>query len=328
MSLGNQRGPTVIKSGFSFIVTHVDVEGPMPVEIIQGHIFRQACPAEIETINSLFRKTIGISSFQWPRYDAVVREEKYEGRSSYHYEILPSDKWKYWVVAFEGTNVSVHRIAQVALLLDPDIDFGFEVYFTEPDQQGDVIGYSSLPLHLVETYSAPGEAFSNARTLRTDSLATISGLIDLQDELSGDHSFVRHAISNFSSIRRVPRSSELRVVGYFSIVESLITHVPRLTETLDSIGHQIRNKAILLRKRFERPIEPDLYFSPGTEQKLWKLLYSYRSSLAHGASADFKTTFHALKDHDTVVRFLKEFIKELLILALKDPEFISDLKQC
>ena len=59
-----------------------------------------------------------------------------------------------------------------------------------------------------------------------------------------------------------------------------------------------------------------------------KKLYGYRSALAHGTPADFKTKFQILKDPATVLNFLKEATKLTLLFAMKEPEFLADLKKC
>ena len=317
------------RSGIAFVVSHIDVDGKLPMQIIENHIFRAASDTEIALIDQLLAQALpGGSSGLWVNYKALVREERYEGRTSYHLEDLPRDKWKYWVVAFEGTNHKVHELELACRLLNPDIEFGFQVYYQSPNQQGDNAGYSMIPLHLVEKYSWPQATWKNAKNITTDELSNIGSYHQAISGLPEQHGFIKHALTNFSAIRRVPFYSELLVVGYFSIIESLITHAPRLTETLDSINHQIRNKMILLRRHYSRDIPYATYFLDAKEDAIWKKLYGYRSCLAHGNVADFKKEFQILKDHGSVATFLKENIKELILVALKEPTFISDLRNC
>jgi hypothetical protein len=133
---------------------------------------------------------------------------------------------------------------------------------------------------------------------------------------------VRIAVQNFSSLRDISNGSDLVIVGLFAIIESLITHAPRSSESLDSINHQITNKIILLRKRFSRDVLPKAYFMDATEDKIWKKLYSYRSAVAHGTPVNFDGDHQILKDRITVIKFLQDNIKELIILGLKEPEFL------
>lgn len=149
-------------SGIAFVVSHIDVDGDLPIQIMENHIFRPARDAEIGQIDQLLAQALPSgSSGIWVHYKALVKEERYEGRTSYHLEDLPRDKWKYWVIAFEGTNHKVHELELACILLNPDIEFGFQVYFQEPNQKGDNVGYSMMPLHLVEKYSWPSVVWKN-----------------------------------------------------------------------------------------------------------------------------------------------------------------------
>jgi hypothetical protein len=98
----------------------------------------------------------------------------------------------------------------------------------------------------------------------------------------------------------------------------LITHAPRLTETLDSINHQITSKIILLRKRYARMVLPSSYFLQASEESIWKKLYSYRSSVAHGSTVSFDGELQVLKGHDAVVAFLRDNVRELIALSLSE----------
>ncbi len=90
----------------------------------------------------------------------------------------------------------------------------------------------------------------------------------------------------------------------------------------------------LLRKRFSKPLELDplAFFGIAKTQDepyAWGILYSYRSKIAHGSSVDFNDSkIKQLKDKPSICKFLRETVAQLLILGLKDEEFISDLRDC
>lgn len=318
-----------MNSGIVFILNLLDVKGELPVQIITDHLFRKAHKNEIEEIEKVLSISQPPARHNYDvRYKSILRSEKSTGTTSYRFEELPESQWKYWVVAFEGWNDKLHDIEKCALLLEVDLDFGFQILFEDSYQSGKVAAHTSLPIHLIEKYSTHKHSMTNAEDIPTKELEKISKFYELSCNLKPDYSYINHALENFLSIRRIPKKSELLIVGYFSIIESLITHAPRLTETLDSIGHQIRNKMILLRKKFSRTIAYETYFKDVAESKIWKKLYSYRSYLAHGNIPDFQKEFQVLVNNDSVSVFLKEIIKELLIIALDDPEFVTDLKKC
>jgi len=318
-----------MNSGLVFIMSHIDVEGKLPVEIIKDHYFRRATNNEIISIrNYLEQLRGGRPGLFWPRYDSLVKEERYEGKTSYHFEELPKEKWKYWVITFEGNNQHIRDIEHIALLLKNDLDFGFTFIYEKASQQGKIFGTTLPDFNIYNKYTSSDVSCSNAITISTDELENISKDYSWYKNIPEEFNFIEHAIKNFSSLRSIPKRSELIIVGYFSIIESLITHPPRLTETLDSISHQLKNKMILLSKRFSREIKPEAYFLPIKVEQLWAKLYGFRSYLAHGSKPNFQTDFQTLKNQDMVVAFLKENIKELLLMAMQQPEFINDLKKC
>lgn len=319
----------MMNSGIFFILNHIDVKGDLPLQIIPDHTFRKAHKNEIEEIE----KVLSISqpaatNINRERYRSIIRSEESEGRTSYNFEKLSESDWKYWVIAFNGWNEKLHEIEKCALLLEPDLDFGFQILYKYEYQTGEVAAHTYMPINLVEKYTSHENSMTNAKEISTNELKKISKFYELTCNLKPEYSYINHALENFLSIRRIPERSELLVVGYFSIIEALITHAPRLTETLDSIGHQIRNKQVLLRKKFSRKIANDLYFKDASELKIWQKLYSYRSCLAHGNIPDFSKEFQILVDNRSILAFLKENIKELFKIALNDPEFMTDFKKC
>lgn len=318
----------MLNSGLAFVASHIQVDGDLPTTLIPGHIFRRAREEEIVLIQDRLQQSMRGQFHQWVHYASTIREEHVGDSTAFHVEPLPPDQWKYWVVAFESNNHTIHEIETIGLLLPTDLEFAFQIYFSEPAQSGEILGMQLMPLHIFEKYSSHDHAYTNATSLTTQQLATIGELWPLYKNMHAEFSFVRSALDSFSALRHVPLRSSLSVVGLFSIIESLTTHAPRLTETLDSINHQITNKIILLRKKYARSVTPDQYFLPSTEEKIWKKLYGYRSSIAHGSIANFNAEYQVLRDHSTVVQFLRDNVKELIILALRSPEFMSDLRRC
>lgn len=127
----------------------------------------------------------------------------------------------------------------------------------------------------------------------------------------------------------ITNRSLLKTLSYFSIIECLLTHQPKPSDTMDSLTRQITYKMLLLSKRFERELVYKTHFPSSTEpEKVWRMLYQYRSVIAHGGEVDFGKTFSTLVSRDKVTDFLKEGLKLLLLYSLKEPEFLADLQKC
>ena len=137
------------------------------------------------------------------------------------------------------------------------------------------------------------------------------------------------AITDFHQTKMITDHSALKVLSYFSIIESLLTHVPRPVDTIDSLTRQVSTKMSLLSKRFQRSLNYTRYFPQlPTPEKAWSKLYSFRSTIAHGGDANFKGEFSALISRDNIHEFLKESLKLLLLYTLREPDFVADLQKC
>lgn len=322
-----------MKSALAFVASHIQVVGDLPTTLIPGLVFRKASDEEIALIRETIQMSIRSSLFKWVPYDANVHKETRGTAnvktSTFRLEPLPPEKWKYWVVAYE-LDQQPQKFERIGQLLPIDLEFAFHLHFSESSQQGRVVSRTLIPTHLLDKYSSVDYdyEFPDAASITTQQLATLGELWALHKKMAPDYAFISTALDNFSALRRIPTYSDLSIVGLFSIIETLTTHKPRLTETLDSITHQISNKLILLRKLYARKISIDQYFFDAAEEKIWKKLYGYRSSIAHGNTANFEGEYQVLKDHSTVINFLRDNVKELIAYALRNPEFVSDLRRC
>lgn len=326
-SINVRKGNSMSESGLAFIISHIDVEEYSPIEFIPEHTFRAATDSEIERIKNQIESSVPRNLFSRIPYDSYYRKETKEDITNYHLEPLPRGKWKYWVIAFNGYNDKISQIEQIALLLPVEFEVGFTFIYSDLNQMGRNGGTLSMP-NIVERHNSIGNVYNEAKILQKKDINMIGELFLLHSNMVSEFDFVKVCMRNFYNLQAVPKKSDLVIVGLFSIIESLITHKPRLTETLDSISHQVINKIILLRKKFTRDIVPNSYFESATEDKIWKRLYQYRSDVAHGTPVNFNSELKILRNRETVVNFLRENIKEIIILALKDPEFIFDLRKC
>lgn len=318
----------MMASGLVFVFTHIDIAGSLPLEIIKDHTLRRAREPEIDIIRKLLQGATYPNPALGIPYEEQIREEKNANGTTYYRDPLARDRWKYWVIAFEKSNDKIRNLEYAAQLLEHDLDFGFTVIFEKPQQEGSCVGWTFMPINLVERYSSPEEVRSNALQVTTTELGEIGNIYEAISRLGRDHAFIERAIKNLYSLKVVSKRSDLRVVGYFSTIEALITHQPRLHESLDSLTHQVKNKMILLKKRFRRKIAETEYFLAASDDKIWSKLYSYRSCIAHGGEPDFQNSFHILVSGKNVHSFLHETVKELIVLGLQDPTFLADLRNC
>ena len=238
---------------------------------------------------------------------------------------LNPEEWRYWVVAFEGSNAELQDLQSACSLIQDDIELGFHC-LTGGFLAGQGLGWHQPSL--LAFFSNPDFDHPVLRTIRGKDLFEIASTYKRIKTLDGSHTHVPRALRRFDDLRSLPRDSELGVIGLFSILESLVTHAPGPAGFEDSLGRQISKKMPLLRKRFARESVHSNLFGGILEEALWKILYEYRSKIVHGEDAALDKGLKVLGDRRKVIGYLKETVKLLLLLSLTEPVLMTDLKQC
>ena len=171
----------MFESGSSFVLTNIDIEGELPVELIPGYFLRRANDVEIAYFKDCIDKISGSGSFPlpnvWCQYEYTFSKERHENNTTFHRKHLPKEKWKYWVVAYNGVNTNLHKLAYIATLLSVDIDFGIDVFFDQIDQAGTIQGYSFMG-NQISGFCSNNEPYANAKTLNVGDLAVIGKYLD------------------------------------------------------------------------------------------------------------------------------------------------------
>jgi hypothetical protein len=246
------------------------------------------------------------------------------------YEKCPLEKkdYKYWIVAYKKTNHALHEL-EIAISL---LKNSFEISLWSIRQNKSPDKHSFIHNeYSINKFRDMITSYYNYQTLNVnmDEIKSIPRIYAQYINNHNKYDFIEHAFKNYTILKYIDNQSDLLVLGYFSIIEMLITHPPRQNENLDSITHQIVTKLNLLEKFFERKIIYFDYFDKQVkEETIWKKLYSYRSSIAHGNIINFEKDFNVLRSKEITNKFILEIIKNLLLLSLDKPDFINDLKKC
>lgn len=125
----------------------------------------------------------------------------------------------------------------------------------------------------------------------------------------------------------MPYNSTLRFLGYFAILESLLTHPPKSSDPYDSITRQVKNKINLLNNRWEIKLDYS-NFGEARDGTIWNKMYAYRSSVAHGGNPDFSGELSILGSHLNALKLVKETVKALIRQVLFEPQLMMDLRKC
>jgi hypothetical protein len=333
-------------TSFAFILNPLEMTGSSgPVEILPNYLFQKA---DLEQINILKKTWLKLpASLSWLSshecdYDGVFSKPRKEP-----IKLAPQD-WRYWIITHSGST-SEHKqretffVLECALsLLQNDLEMGplFTSYMGNQYQWNprslysyflDYQGVQPATKITIEEVQQIG----TAHTLLSDffkKMHTITvypkgkKIYGVNDYYQDNFQHIEHAIRQFVEIKALPRYSGSTIIGLFTILESLITHKPDLNIS-DSLRHQIKTKMPLLSKKFDRILDYKKHFSIADEKKLWASLYDFRSKIVHDGNEDIGKA-KELRSMENVINFLKEAVKLMILFSLKEPQLVTDLKDC
>jgi len=312
-------------SGITFIYSNVLFEeGDLPFQLSETMSLRAATAPEVEHLNEHLVEAYGSASKWVVPFDHELVEVEENGTKKTIYS--QSEKKRWWVVAFNGHNSQIINLNKISTLISPKLHFGSTFIYTEPNQQGKGNGVLYGGHSQVELLAE--ESRKKHETVSTDELLKLNTLYGFITSDQTKYENIKFVLELYSSSSNLRIHSGLLTLSLFSIIESLIAHKPRLTETLDSITHQIKHKLNLLSKRFDNSVKHQDYFGEIGYPKLWSKLYGLRSDIAHGQKYEFSGQNKTLKSLKNVNKFLDKVARELIKLSIEEYELVNDLREC
>jgi hypothetical protein len=306
--------------GYAFLLNVENIPDPTGVELLPGYVLRRAFPNEVDALkkglNRLapsYHTDMGyIWEYSWPHPGGNMQP-------------LPMEDWRYFIIDFEDARSSdIGELLQFFTLVDVELLSGFTV-LCELDGGFGFSGHPNLLFHALESMQR-GEW-----TFHTISPADLNEYKQLfQAFQNHNHSLLnlRRITSELFELNQMPYNSPLRFLGYFALLEGLLTHNPKPTDPYDSITRQVKKKLNLLNHRFNKPIDYSK-FSSASSDTIWSKMYSYRSMIAHGSTANFSTGELALlKSPVQALNLLRQTTKAVARHALVELQLIVDLKDC
>ena len=146
---------------------------------------------------------------------------------------------------------------------------------------------------------------------------------------SGTNENISNAIVDYENLALIPYFSPLKILGYVSIIERLITDDSK--NSYVSISSQFSRKIMLINNQLgKNKIDFSKWFNPSTsEEKILQKVYTLRSKIAHGSSSDFaQKELQELKNREHIQKFLNLLLKRIIYFALLQPKLVVDLKSC
>lgn len=256
-----------------------------------------------------------------------------DGRTSDGSPLKDFSQWRHAVIKCSNPSIS-QWWANVALsLCDHDLRLGYFQY------DADEFSNPYLDFIMLNIRSPLGGRVKSKELPRYDQLSGIRRILALIlnrkiDDLPEE---TLKMIGLFQSLDQLADTATLKVLGYFSVIEGLLSHSPEPSDRMDSIQRQlIRNINLLNNRLSENSLEIDFRkFTPTGIEKTLKKIYAYRSAIAHGGkqedvlkditsiyNCDIPKNQESLYIHD----WIRHMTKRLLMAAIIEPQLVRDLK--
>ena len=316
----------------AFLVNYFEPIVPLPVEIVPGLILRKA--------------TSGERIFFQP-YDDAAHLDKVDTRINRYTVSLAGDArttetnedfrgyvWQFGLrhwVRHGNEPHSVYDQVELACAISESALRPVLICEVRPKLKPYFFTHD-LHRHTVLRRRELGGFVQRIPKLTATDLKEIRDVVDFLRNLNPSERGVLEAIDRFKQIELISGESDFHTFGLFAVIEYLLTHKPKNTDQSDSLTKQIRAKAPLVAQRFDHAVAITEYFENITEDKAWKILYDYRSAIAHGNKIDFEMRstrdgFAELKDRNRIQSFLNIFTRRLLKVAVQYPSVVSELKK-
>jgi hypothetical protein len=321
---GNRPALEVGRS-FSFLLNVgglVDPPDGKAFSVAPGNELRRANKAEIAAVKDVLPDFAAQTTWGAWQYGAEIPMK--DGGTTYAH--IPEDQWRYFVISFDGSNSTSTQIERALSIAPFELKIGFTLL-------REVFRGSGAPTLIYH----PARLFSQVKRLSGGKLPfvdvtepnvkSIRLLVNQVRTFNHPSLNLKRFLEQVLDLDALPHESRLLFLGYFAILESLVTHQPKKTDTIDSITRQVKQKVALLDNRWQPRID---YSAFGTSKPdtIWSAMYSYRSCLAHGGEPDFKNDLQLLHDHDRALGLLGQTVKSILRQALSEPQLVLDLRDC
>jgi hypothetical protein len=313
--------PATTPESYAFVMNVWHLKGTASYALAPGHELRRATSEEIAVIKNFLNnhgpapkmQYIHLWECQWPHPGGKI-------------EFLPQEEWRYFVIAFRGSNSMLAGLESAFDLAPLELEVGFTVLYHEfGGQHGYGVAWQpGRTFHVLENAMFDKSFFADVSAADVDTVRAIHRQLQENDNRLLD---VKPLATQLAQLKSLPHSSPLRFLGYFAVLESLLTHAPKPSDPYDSITRQVKKKLALLDHRWPRAVDYSP-FAGAAPDTIWSKMYTYRSLVAHGAAPEFTGELAALGNHEAALKLIKETAKAVIRQALTEPQLLLDLREC
>jgi hypothetical protein len=241
------------------------------------------------------------------------------------------EEWRHAVIECSDKSIFFWNVNLAFAISNADLRMGFICF------ENSMYGTPFTEFPMLNIRNPLGGMFVDHKLPSLDDLLEIRQNISyvLSNITRGFPSEIIKIIHMFTSLDNLPDSSQFKVLGYFAVIEGLLSHCPQPSDRMDSIQRQLIRNINLLNNRLKK-IDREIMFSDfgnTKPEKVLSKLYAYRSSIAHGGNVESPIddigkirTGGKTADHLWIHDWLRTMTKKLILAAIVEPDLVSDLK--
>lgn len=322
----SDKSEWVVRGGYCFVSTIVDVEVDLPVVLTDHVRLERAKSSQIEALKQIYPHDNPQSDrIEYGRECKYIGEPNDAGGTTIRPVPLAHEQWRYFLLAYEGSGKEAFEVANLCLLADPPFACGMQVSTSGEFGKGDLMGWGG-GIAVQPRILHPALNTEPVPRITDCTIADIREAWGQFTRVVVEYPEIARAVRMVRDLGMVPRHSSLYVLGLFAIIEMLLTHNPFDRENADSLNHQLSTKIPLVDRRLPERIDYSPFDRIGSATRVWKSLYAYRSQIAHGGAPDFSRELRPLRDPQSAVAFVEEACRKLVRHAIREPELYLDLR--
>jgi hypothetical protein len=232
-----------MQQSYAFVINVRSLHGAGTFQLAEGHELRRANNDEIESIERTMDRLNVFSN-----YGILEARLEQNGLVS-----RPTEEWIYHVVAFRGNASILNELRTAFDLSHVELEVGFTISHLDPWAGSlESITSDARLFHVLEAAQWSSDFLVDVSPADVSEIGAIHSSLRSYDHTVMD---LKRVFIQMSQLKGLPHASPLRFLGYFSILESLLTHHPKSTDPYDSITRQVKKKVALLDRRFVRAID-------------------------------------------------------------------------
>jgi hypothetical protein len=330
----DEVGKVIPELHFGFLLNFFDLQGDvqLPYELAPNHYLDRATPLQVHFINQALRsnlpgRKLAPVLFMYNN-DFVIEGD---GRATSTRQ-LDSSNWKYFAIKNtrpENGNYIMSDLTN-CLFIAKRMRLALQIRGTPAVGKAE----STEFIYPILTYFSKIGAHPvtippvSLNVALLDSIKLIYDRYMYIQSKGSEYKFILDAIDFYRQSDAIYDEVKIKTLEYFALIELLLTHNP--VDKGDSLTRQLVAKTKLIINRFEAETNLKYFFgeTTATLATIISKMYTLRSAVAHGNTIDFTKDLVVLKNQESANNFLTYLLENTILLSLKEPQLIKDLKDC